>query len=377
MRTSNVLLIAASLLLLQTACNFRAGAHSVPQDRNEKPRLNETKTPVFAKTKSLKEPSENQEYDRLLTKHWETGDFEWLDKEAAKQRLAKERLPGGYWKLRQVYRIIEESAPGKDGTAEAWEAHIGKLELWSRQRSTSTTARVALALSWIDYGWRARGTGFSDSITPQGQALFTSRLGTAETILRDASKLNEKCPEWYLASLLLARGQGWEREEFESVFAAGIALEPTYYYLHNAKAGYLLPRWYGEPGEWEQFAEVSANRLGGEQGDVLFFAVYSSMMEYHSLDFMNTHKQAAPRLLRGFRAIEKLYGSTPQRLNEAALISVFANVPATAADLMKQIGEDYDESVWRSKTNFDMFRQLALKMNENKSAAGSKAQGSN
>jgi hypothetical protein len=376
MRTSKILLLIVSLLILQTACNFSVGAHNFPQDRKDSPRISEARTPVTSKTLVEKEAPEIEEYERLLRKHLEAGDFEWLDNEAATQRLKKERLPGGYLKLRRIYKIMATPAE-RNGKAEAWETHLAKLELWSKQRPTSITPRVALAHAWIDFGWEARGTGSFNTVTQQGRSLFVSRLEKAETILSDAAKLNEKCPEWYLATMVVAKAQGWDREEFENVFAAGVALEPTYNNLYIAKAGYLLPQWNGKPGEWERFAEESANKLGGEEGDVLLFTIYSSMMEDHSLDFMNTHKQLAPRLLRGFRAIEKLYGSSSHRLNEAALISIFANVPQTTADLMKQIGEDYDESVWRSKTNFEMFRQLALKMKENKSEKGSNPQVSN
>ena len=101
-------------------------------------------------------------------------------------------------------------------------------------------------------------------------------------------------------------------------------------------------------------------RVGSEQGDIILFTVYTNLMSSSNLDFMNTRQAIAPRLLAGFRAIDKLYGSSPQRLNEACLISFFAGDNEIPAELMKRIGNDYDLTVWKDDSNFNIFRQEAL-----------------
>lgn len=352
----------STLVVFQTACIFSAGAHTTKQ-------LLETSSksapsPKPSKPLSSRDTPETANYEALIRKNWTTSNFEWLDKEAARLRVSKDRLPGGFWKLRAFFRTLEEPVVQSEATDADWEAHIAKLEQWAKAKPTSITPQVLLVDSWENFAWKARGTGFSNTVTDEGWKRFRTRTEKAEQLLTASSRLSEKCPEWYLAGLTLARSQGWERAEMEQMFAEGTALEPTYYYLHQAKAGYLLPRWYGEEGEWERFAEEAANKIGGEQGDVVFFTIYSNMMSYHGLDFMNTHQREAKRLMSGFRAIEKLYGPAPLRLNEAALISFFAGDPQTSAELMKRIGDDFDESVWRSKTNFDVFKQGATRMSE-------------
>lgn len=71
-------------------------------------------------------------------------------------------------------------------------------------------------------------------------------------------------------------------------------------------------------------------------------------------------KISGPRLLAGFRAIDKLYGSSPQRLNEGCLISFFVADNKTPAELMKRIGNAYDLDVWKDESVFNLFRQEAL-----------------
>jgi len=192
--------------------------------------------------------------------------------------------------------------------------------------------------------------------------VFNKRLSIAAQVLYEAATLKEKCPEWYEVSLRVSVGQSWNREEFERLFAEGVKLEPTFYYLYQVKAMYLLPRWFGKEGEWERFAEESALKVGGHQGDIIFFAIYAAMLSVNVNDvtFMNTHHFAWPRLKAGFRSIEKLYGVAPHRLNQACFFAVASGDTRTAVELFDRIGEEFDKTVWRSKSTFDIFRNGTL-----------------
>ncbi len=43
---------------------------------------------------------EYETYEQEVRKHWANNDYEWLENESRKLTVSKERLPGGYWKLR-------------------------------------------------------------------------------------------------------------------------------------------------------------------------------------------------------------------------------------------------------------------------------------
>ena len=304
------------------------------------------------------------QYDAYLAdvgQHWASDDYSWLEGEARKLRTTKERLPGGYWKLRVLYESVE-NVVGTDSSDEAFMEHIARVEKWIAQRPACLMPRILLADAWLSYAWKARGTEYAYKVDRENWALFKERLRRANEVLADAFRLEEKCPELYLKALNAALGNGGDREAFEELFNQGVALEPTYYSLYNAKALYLLPQWYGEPGEWERFAQDAANKVGGEQGDIILFAVYTRMMQLqnNNFEFMQKHQAIAPQLLAGFRAIDKLYGSSPQRLNQACFISFSTNDNKTPAELMKRIGDDSDLSVWHDASTFNVFQQEAL-----------------
>jgi len=300
-------------------------------------------------------------YRHKVLERFRKQDYSWIDREAGKLRISKERLPGGYWKLKALYEAIYEPA-GEQASDGDWQDQMTQLEGWVKQRPQSITARVALAAAWRSYAWKARGDGRAETVSDVAWEVFNKRLSIAAQVLYEAATLKEKCPEWYEVSLRVSVGQSWNREEFERLFAEGVKLEPTFYYLYQVKAMYLLPRWFGKEGEWERFAEESALKVGGHQGDIIFFAIYAAMLSVNVNDvtFMNTHHFAWPRLKAGFRSIEKLYGVAPHRLNQACFFAVASGDTRTAVELFDRIGEEFDKTVWRSKSTFDIFRNGTL-----------------
>ncbi len=349
------MLVLVSAIASGSACQRSLGKVNLLHESAAKPQMSFASTsPTSPQTKVV--DKEYEAYRQQILQRFLKKDFSWIDQEARKVRSSKERLPGGYWKLRALYAAIEEPAGENPGDGD-WEDLIQELVHWSEQYSQSVTAKVAMATAWKGYAWQARGAGFSDTVSAAAWEAFNKRLATSAQILSEASALNERCPHWYVTALWVGIGQSWDRPALEKIFEAGVKLEPTYYYIYQAKASYLLPRWGGTEGEWERFAEASALSLGGNQGDIIFFTIYSQMLTMHGMSLMNTHQKAVPKLIDGFRSIEKLYGAAPHRLNEACFFASFGNDLKTTSELFDRIGNSYDESVWHSKRTFEIFRE--------------------
>lgn len=285
--------------------------------------------------------------------------FSWLEDAARKARDGKERMPGGSWKLNLFY--IAVGGLNIDGADDGdWQRHLSFLRKWVAQQPQSITAKVGLAEALINYGWDARGTGFADKVTDEGWELFEQRLMEANQVLLDARESRKGCPHWYVSMLRLGQYVGAPPETFDRLFAEAVNFEPDYYYYYRVKSMYLLPRWHGQPGDWEKFASESARRVGGEKGDILFFLIYSQMISMHDLSFMKEHREAWPRLLAGFRALEKQFGESPTRLNEACLLAASSGDIGVAKELFKRIGDAPNFDIWRTAENFEMYRGWAL-----------------
>lgn len=284
--------------------------------------------------------------------------FDWLDKEAQNLRAGKVRMPGGYWKLRYFYTAVGDM----DNVAGdlQWQEQLALLRKWASARPQSVTARVALAETLFNYGWVARGEGYANKVTDEGRRLFHERLAEAEEVLGDAGDLPSRCPDWYLTMLRIGQGMGWAPQHFDALFAEAVKFEPDYYYYYRVKASYLMPRWYGNPGDWERFAEESAQQVGGDRGRIIFFLIYSNMLTLEGPTVLNETREVWPQLLAGFRALEKQFGPSEEHLNEACLMAGAAGDKGVAVELLKRIGNKPDLSVWKSMDNFESFHDRLL-----------------
>src|SRR5436190_14907624 len=210
--------------------------------------------------------------------------FELLDRTAEELIRTKARFPGGDWKLYRFHGALGQissddanyhgglssNEAGRPEDDDASERHIGLLSKWRSAQPRSITAAIALADAWTGYAWKARGTGYADTVTDENFRVFRTRIKHAEDALNETNELTPKNPQWYCASIDLGRGQGWDRARVEALFRAAVALEPRYLHLYSAYARYLLPRWYGEQGDWERLADESAKTLGGREGSVVY-----------------------------------------------------------------------------------------------------------
>jgi hypothetical protein len=287
--------------------------------------------------------------------------FEELDCLADRARSSKEKFSGGVWKLHQLYsglyRVVQY--PVTHATQEDWDIHLQRLQRWVAARPKSVTARVALADVYLDYAADARGTGFSNTVSDSGWKLFEERTAEAKRILDEASLLPTKCPEWYLAMQSVAENQNWDAAEESALFEEATKFEPGYHYYARVRASNLLPKWGGQPGDTEKFVQEVADRIGGDQGDILYFQVAIAPAVICGCN--NDPHLSWERIERGFEASEKQYGVSMWNLNRVAyLASHFGGGdPLTADQALTRIGEQWDEDTWGRKENFDGVKQWA------------------
>jgi hypothetical protein len=276
-------------------------------------------------------------------------DFIKLEALATKYRTSKSCYANGIWKLGSVYG---GTVPGAEKPDAEWVANLATLREWIQARPNSITARVALANSLVDYGWKARGTGRADTVTETGWKLFGGRLTEAVQVLKQASALSEKCPYWWDVLFTAGRGLGVKKAEYESLFRQAIAFEPdcTDYYCRMAV--YLLPRWAGKPGELAAFIQESADKLGGDDGDMLYARIVWSA-QASSGNLFYEPGLSWERADKGFQVIEKRFSDSLYVQNGRAYIAVVGCDKTLAPRrLVEGLHGKIDPSTWTSKENF-------------------------
>ena len=166
--------------------------------------------------------------------------FDDLDCTADELRSSRARFAGGAWQLVTFYQGLSDPWVGHATEAD-WQAHIERLKRWVKTSPLSITARVGLAESYSDFAWDARGGGTVDTVSETGWGLFHERLKMAKDTLNDATSLDAKCPEWFVAMPGVAQGQGWTVPEETELVEKAIAYEPAYYSFYGRHGGWCWP----------------------------------------------------------------------------------------------------------------------------------------
>lgn len=312
-------------------------------------------------TPSTRIPSETQE--QALRLQWRTlvDNHAWaeLDALAGRLRTERARFQGGSWQLHMLY-IILGSIPSETASDAEWQAHLQALEQWSRSAPSSPTPRIALAEAYQKFAWKARGDGFSDSVTVEGERLFAERMHQSLDVLQRARTFARSDPEWYEASLTALLITDHDPSQVEPLFDEATQSEPEYFYNARVLARFLLPKWYGEPGDTERFAAKLADRVGGSQGDALYFYLAEYVLVTEQCECQIFHTRAMPwtRILKGYHVVEQRYGTSNYQRNGIAMLALRVGDTYTAKEAFLQIGDNWNREVWGSKESFDAARRV-------------------
>lgn len=284
------------------------------------------------------------------------GDFAQLEKIANQVRSDKSRLSGGVWKLFALYDGLAKPSAGNRATDADWSEHIEDHKKWIAAYPESATARIALAQAYINYAWFARGSGYANSVSDSGWDLFGQRIALAKATLIETAHLKEKCPYWYEAMQVIALAEGWDKKRARELFDQASTFEPTYYHYYREYANYLLPKWYGEEGDTQAFAEEVSPHLPEPDGSIVYFEIASLLAcqcdkERDSLDGMSW-----PKVKQGYANLVRLYGTSNLKSNRFAYMSFVADDKASAQTAFSTIGTDWNHLVWSSAANFDSAR---------------------
>lgn len=215
--------------------------------------------------------SEQNERDTILAQTeslLSASDYDGLERIANGYRNSKATFADGEWKLSVFYDDLSYYL--RQTPEENWVSRLNKLKEWVATKPDSITARVALAECLAGYAFHGRGAAYANEVQEEQWRRFKERLDEAKEVLDQAKSLQQKCPGWSAAYLRLAVGLEWDRNQYDEFLASAIADEPTYNVYYYRAAWYLLPWWFGEDGDWEDFAKSAADRVGGSDGDILY-----------------------------------------------------------------------------------------------------------
>ncbi len=194
----------------------------------------------------------------VQTEHWGTviqatksllleGKYEELT-ETAKRYREGEKSADGNWKLEYFYAGFGD---GKDATE--WEKIFAALEEWAEREKEDPAPIIAQGEANWSFGKQARGSGFADSVTPEGWKILRERMQKGRELLKSEEERCRTCPGYFAVMLKIGIDGSADRRTFMKWFDDGVKLAPDFLTLYEMKSYYILPRWYGREGELAKF----------------------------------------------------------------------------------------------------------------------------
>jgi len=309
-------------------------------------------------------PAIKETKDKITTDIWEfrlktrslynASKFDELEALAAQIRADRTRFGNGSWKISQFY---ESLACRSDEPESMWLLHERIHENWDAAKPRSITASVAHADFLTDYAWHARGGGYSNTVTKEGWRLFGGRLAKAREFLEKSMNFEPKCPVWWRVCMTLAEGQGWSRDDFEKLFQNAKAFESQFWGYDVAKAEYLLPRWHGQPGEWEYTLTLEIDRPKGLGLETYARVVYALNTYYKNI-FRETHA-SWPQARDGFALMRQRYPDSLEILSGYCRLACLADDRVLARKLFDELGGRMLTNIWGAPKNFRNYRNWA------------------
>jgi hypothetical protein len=130
------------------------------------------------------------------------------------------------------------------------------------------------------YGWEARGSGYASSVTADASKRFTDRLLQAKEALAAAAKIGRLDPRYCESGIKIELGMGGDHEKVQELVATSIKLTPAYFDTFRAASMFLSPRWHGEPGDIQAFANDLFEQLGPKYGSSAFLHAVRAVSFY-------------------------------------------------------------------------------------------------
>jgi hypothetical protein len=309
------------------------------------------------------DPEAMQEYEVAVRQLLNDGNFSELDRVANLDRTNKLKFAGGVWKLYVLHQGLKTPAEGTYAPDEAWDKHLSALTTWADANKESVTARVALAEALTNYVAKLQNAAKNRREDraqkgPDALARIRQVQHLRDLVLKEASKLNTKCPHYYFVKLEIEERR--DRESGDEQFEEAIAFEPTYFPYYRLHAVFQRTEWDGDRGQAEKFADEISKRVGGKQGAALYFEIAAALTCSPSVRHFQKAELSWDRIRDGYAALEELYGHSVYKTNQYAYLAVRYDKTAVASEILKRLGDAGDEYTWGSRTLFGYMRDWAV-----------------
>ena len=174
---------------------------------------------------------------------------------------------------------------------------------WQAAVPDSAFAPIARARVAYDAAWRARGSGYGNTVSKESWELFNIRLNEARQILLDAPRAARENPMWHHMLLVVTQDTP-QRAEADRIFQEATARWPGYNDFYHVFLTRMLPRWGGSRETVDRLIRDWSARRAKEEGESMYARLYS---ELHTMEAPGDTLMDWKRMKASFEELVRRY----------------------------------------------------------------------
>jgi hypothetical protein len=205
-------------------------------------------------------------------KHFSTWEFAELDALVAGYVKTDQRDEDGRHALNRLTRGMEDFFENQDASRDP--KFVQLLKAWDEQIPTSPMQPIVAALHAQSSAWRARGTGYASTVSPEGWRLFNERNRKAWKILMDNKERSSSIPTWYEIAIAVGIDSDVPKGTLRQLFDEGARRHPGYYPIYFNYARPLSLSWGGTWEDMDKFIREESAAKTNKEGDILYTRLY-------------------------------------------------------------------------------------------------------
>ncbi len=266
-----------------------------------------------------------------------TADLDRLFEDWSASRI---RTADGTWRLEAFQKgIASQLRSGVD-----WRETFGFISNWRKTAPQSRAAALTEVIFWLENAWAARGNGFQDTVTPEGNHEFGQKLLAAEYVLDNIKPLAESSPLWGSLYVEAATGLNQPKDELMTLFRTAVGREKNYLPLYSAAAFGLSPKWAGDWGRVDELIRSAAEATRDSAGNEFYTRLYIFIADNYRSNFnlFTDTKAKWPEMKHGFEDMIRNFPHSGANLNLYAAYACMAGDGDTFKLLRLRLGAQAD-----------------------------------
>lgn len=242
--------------------------------------------------------------------------YDLLDRASNELGFSRQKFPTGEYLFEALFYALDDAmetiSRSSTGAAQRF------AEEWSRAKGDDGYARLMRAVVQYHEAWQARGTGYANTVTPEGWKLFFSKLEEANATLDSSSAKLKETGAWHALKLRLVFAHPKFKNDRMKVVQDATAAWPDYLAVYSIPMAYMHPRWGGTYELMEGVAQLALQKTRTEQGAAMYALVYEDQFRADCDCTLADSKVDWPTMKQGMRDVESHYAVTPDRLKHFA-----------------------------------------------------------